>query len=361
MTMIFSPDLAIQPGVTIEREVTIRWLSKKEVASRLDVSEKHLIDIIKGDVAITPQLALKLEYVFGVSAKSWLQMDTSYQETKARIAEKEMLAKEKDLYSEFCNKNITYIIKRGWIKQQNKMEDKIREVKSFMWVSLLKSIQSLYWQEKYYRQSLSFEKKVFALSLWLRLGEKICEEQTVTSFSKNNVKKLITELKPLLKNDRPDIEYIQALCNTYGIYFVFVEENFDKVPVKGVVRYYNDNPLIQLSNKWNRTDIFWFNLFHELGHIVHHLGKKMTFLDIDWKEVSNEQVEREADQFALDTMISAEQYETVQQNPSKMAILRLGKSIAVHPSIIAGRLASDPSVHQFSFTDANKFRTKVIA
>lgn len=87
----------------------------------------------------------------------------------------------------------------------------------------------------------------------------------------------------------------------------------------------------------------------------------MTFLDIDGKEVSNEEVEREADQFALDTMIDAQQYQTVQKNPSKIAILRLAKSIQVHPGIIAGRLASDTSVDQFSFTDANKFRTKVIA
>lgn len=77
----------------------------------------------------------------------------------------------------------------------------------------------------------------------------MCEQQTVAPFAKNNVKKLIAELRPLLKNDRPDMEYIQARCNTYGIYFVFVEENFDKVPIKGVVRYYNNNPVIQLSNK----------------------------------------------------------------------------------------------------------------
>jgi hypothetical protein len=44
-----------------------------------------------------------------------------------------------------------------------------------------------------------------------------------------------------------------------------------------------------------------------------------------------------------------------------MAILRLAKSIAVHPGIIAGRLANDPSVDWFTFTDASKFRTKCIA
>jgi hypothetical protein len=114
---------------------------------------------------------------------------------------------------------------------------------------MLKTIATLYWQEKYFRQSLKFDMKVFALSLWLRLGEKACEEQQVALFNKNNVKKLIAELRPRLKDERPDMEHIQARCNAYGIYFVFVEENFDKVPVKGVVRYYNDNPLIQLSNK----------------------------------------------------------------------------------------------------------------
>jgi hypothetical protein len=55
-------------------------------------------------------------------------------------------------------------------------------------------------------------------------------------------------------------------------------------------------------------------------------------------------IEREADAFALNTMIDASQYDEVSKKPSKMAILRLAKSIAVHPGIIAGRLANDPSV-----------------
>jgi hypothetical protein len=159
-------------------------------------------------------------------------MDTSFQETKARLDEVAVLATEKSLYKEFCSKNIGILIKRGLIERYTKYEDKIREVKSFMGVSVLSSIQTLYREPKYFRQSLKFDKNVFALSLWLRLGEKICDTQTVTDFSKSNVKKLIREIKPLLSKERPQLKKIQELCNAHGIYFVFIEENFEKVPVK---------------------------------------------------------------------------------------------------------------------------------
>ncbi len=365
--MVFTPDVAIAPGLTIEREIVARWLSKKEIASRLDISEKHLIDIVKWEVSITPSLAVKLEYVFGISAKTWLQMDLSFQETKARIDEVVVLQTEKECYKHFCSKNIWILIKRGLIEKFTKAEDKIREVKSFMWVSLLESVQSLYLPNKYaiesqqyFRQSLMFEKNIFALSLWLRLGEKICDAQSVNTFAKSNVKKLTKEIKPFLKNERPPLEKIQELCNTYGIYFVFIEENFEKVPVKWVVRYYKDNPVLQLSNKWNKTDIFWFNFFHELGHIAQHLWKKQTLIDIESKDKVIEKIEQEADAFALSTLISDNEYDKIKENTWRVAILRAAKVNSVHASIVAGRLASDESVIDFWFKEASEFRTNVI-
>lgn len=338
--MVFTPDVAIAPGTTIDQEIVARWLSKKEVASRLDISEKHLIDIVKGDVAITPQLALKLEYVFGISAKTRLQLDTTYQAVKARDAEKELLVEEKSLYEWFCSDNIKIIAQYGYISLFKTIEDKIREVKKFMGVSMLASIETLYRSEKYFRKSEKFALYKLALGLRFRLGEKEAEKQTVAEFSKTNIRPLVTQLKGLLQDASPDIEAVQTICNQYGIYFVFIPESFKKVPVKGVVRYYKDNPLIQLSNKGNYTDVFWFNLFHEIGHIVLHLGKKQTFIDIDDK-VSDKEEEQEADQFALEAILADSEYNKVRRNPTEENVLSIAKSNKIHQWLIAWRLASD--------------------
>jgi HTH-type transcriptional regulator/antitoxin HigA len=305
-------------------------LSKKEVASRLDISEKHLIDVVKGEVAITPPLALKLEYVFGISAKTRLQLDTTYQASKAREAEKQILEEEKSLYDLFCAKNIKIIVQYGYMTLCKTTEDKIREVKRFMGVSALSSIETLYRSEKYYRKSEKFDLFKLALGLRFRLGEKEADKQTVTDFTKGNIRPLVAKLQALLSDASPDIEQVKSLCNQYGIYFVFIPESFEKVPVKGVVRYYKENPLIQLSNKGNRTDVFRFNLFHEIGHIAYHLGKKETFLDIEGNAISDKEEEQEADQFALEAILADSEYTKVRRNPTEENLVLVAKKNKIH-------------------------------
>jgi len=352
--MVFTPDVALAPGFTIEQEIDARWLSKKEVASRLDISEKHLIDIVKGDVAITPQLALKLEYVFGISARTRLQMDTTFQETKAREAESTVLAEEKVLYDGFCADNIKIIVQYGYMSLCKTAEDRIREVKRFMGVSTLSSIETLYRNEKYFRKSEKFDLFKLALGLRFRLGEKEADKQTVAEFSKGNIKVLVNKLKTLLQSTQPDIERVKTLCNEYGIYFVFIPENFKKVPVKGVVRYYKENPFVQLSNKGNYTDVFRFNLFHEIGHIAQHLGKKQTFIDVEGNDVSDHVEEQEADQFALETVLPDSEYNKITRNPTEDNIAKVSKANKIHQWIIAWRLAKDGI---WKRTQAQIFRT----
>lgn len=172
--------------------------------------------------------------------------------------------------------------------------------------------------------------------MWFRLGEKEADKQTVAEFSKGNIKVLVNKLKMLLQSTQPGIEKVKTLCNEYGIYFVFIPESFTKVPVKGVVRYYKDNPLVQLSNKGNWSDVFRFNLFHEIGHIAQHLGKKQTFIDVDGKkDVSDQLEEQQADQFALETIIDDKEYTKVRRNPTKENVLLVAKANKIHHGLIA--------------------------
>jgi len=53
-------------------------LSVADAAERLGVSRKTLYKIINGKGAVTPEMALRLEVVFGSTAQTWLNMQTSY-------------------------------------------------------------------------------------------------------------------------------------------------------------------------------------------------------------------------------------------------------------------------------------------
>lgn len=53
-------------------------LSVSEAARRLGISRSLLSRMLKGKSSITPELALRLELVFNVSAQSWLGHQSAY-------------------------------------------------------------------------------------------------------------------------------------------------------------------------------------------------------------------------------------------------------------------------------------------
>lgn len=76
------PKITIIPWKTIEAEIKARNLNPKEVVKKLWTSEKNLIELIKWNISISPELALNLENVFWISAQFWLNFDKIYQKKK---------------------------------------------------------------------------------------------------------------------------------------------------------------------------------------------------------------------------------------------------------------------------------------
>ncbi|MDR1944688.1 MAG: ImmA/IrrE family metallo-endopeptidase [Candidatus Peribacteria bacterium] len=108
-------------------------------------------------------------------------------------------------------------------------------------------------------------------------------------------------------------------------------------------RYYLQNPLIHITDKWNRLDIFWFNFFHELGHVYsEHISKTVANLDIsDSKAYKTSPEEEEANIFACKAILSEEIYNKVKQNPKHATIQQQAKEAGIHVSLLYGRLCRD--------------------
>lgn len=81
MTM-FSPP---HPGLAI-KEILLpdHNLSMAEAANHLSVSRSTLSRVANGHAEISPEMAMRLEKVFGGSAAHWLRMQASYNLAQAR-------------------------------------------------------------------------------------------------------------------------------------------------------------------------------------------------------------------------------------------------------------------------------------
>ena len=108
---------------------------------------------------------------------------------------------------------------------------------------------------------------------------------------------------------------------------------------------------MSLRGKW--ADIFWFSLFHELGHVLLHHSKKETFIGLDpgyRREVSEE--EKNADVFARNELISPTALDRFVAKGvyAISAIQDFARQIGVHPGVVAGRLEFDKMVPHGTFT-----------
>lgn len=105
-----------------------------------------------------------------------------------------------------------------------------------------------------------------------------------------------------------------------------------------------DRPVIGLTLRYDRLDNFWFVLFHELGHIFLHLqeGLQLDFFDEEGAN-GNDKLEAEADQFALDNLITPELWDQCLSRfaLSKESVLIDAETLGIHPSIVAGRIRKE--------------------
>ncbi len=78
-------DTAIHPGVFLSEELEARGLTARELARQSHRPPGTMSAIIAGRRSVTPETALDLEKVLGVSARFWLNLQTTYDLTLARL------------------------------------------------------------------------------------------------------------------------------------------------------------------------------------------------------------------------------------------------------------------------------------
>lgn len=133
---------------------------------------------------------------------------------------------------------------------------------------------------------------------------------------------------------------VQQQLREAGIAMI-TEEHLPGTHLDGAAMWHPDGfPVIALTLRHNRLDNFWFTLFHELGHVIKHLGSSLGegFIDTDIDSASEKEIEREADQFALNSFIAPNVWNNLGSLNYAHEIKAAAKHLSINPAIIAGRL-----------------------
>jgi Zn-dependent peptidase ImmA (M78 family) len=229
---------------------------------------------------------------------------------------------------------------------------------NFFQVSTVKAWQDYYCNQQLkvaFSISLNNLKDPYAISAWLRQGERQAEEMSVESFSTKQLKSAIPEMKSIMAIEPSDFsETLQRLCAKVGVKLVYTP-CLPKANINGSTRWINDVPCIQLTNCEGKYDLFWFTFFHEVGHILLH-GKKDVFLE-NVEFASKKMIkEKEADEFAAKILLtSKEEAEIIAANDySEENIILFAKKLGTHSSIIVRRLQINKAISEHTCSNLLK-------
>lgn len=341
--------IAIPPGETIREQLERRGMKQKEFAIRMEMSEKHISHLINGKVELTQDVALRLEYVLGVPAGFWNNLEALYREQLSRVESELEMEEDAQIASKFP---YAKMVKLKWIKAVRKKEEKAEALREFFEVAKLSVLPKLTIPGIVYRVNGKNATSNYSLAVW---AQKARLESRKYAVSDINIKKLRQNIPQLrnLNNFKPKIfcdkaRAILADCGVVVVYLPHIDGSF----LHGATFIDGNRIVMGLTVRGKNADIFWFSFFHELYHILAgHIYNNRVATDAE---------ETEADEFAKNTLINPRNYGIFieKNNYSRDAIIAFSKKEEIAAGIVVGRLQKEGFI-KYNMYNALKEQYKI--
>lgn len=266
-----------QPGKVLEGVLISAGMPQAELAKRTGISTRTINSIIKGASSISPETAMSLEIVLSIPATYWLELETKYQLNKLSDIKNENLKSELPFLKKI---NIREMISKGWVASKPDEIDQLQELYRFFGVNSVEQLSPVWSQlEVNYRTSNKYTQNHFNIMAWLRKGEILARDINCKAYNASKFRSALSECRTLTNYSFDKIyKKVQDICSEAGVAVVYVEE-LKKVSTSGAAHWIDkETALIQLSLRGKADDKFWFNFYHEAGHILLH-GRKEQFID----------------------------------------------------------------------------------
>lgn len=320
----------IHPGVYIRESLETMEMTAKEFAARTGISERTLSSIINGNGDITFDVAYKLSQYFDNSITYWTNLQTQYD---VFLREKE---KEKEMEEEWkLAKSVKKcLIEYNYVSPDTDKKDivlKCRELVGVNSLLLLNKKDSFVCLKEQHSQK---ENDCFFQNFWIALALKEARKRNGSSFDKKLLLNSIEEIRSLTTK-KPSVFYpkLEKIFSDCGISFVLLPY-LSKSNIYGATKWFSkDDVMLAVSNRGERSDLFWFTLFHEISHVLME-HRRETLINMEGNE------DDEADAMASNMLIEKSLWDGFVNNGTftKWTIGDFAKKIGIHPSIVLGRL-----------------------
>lgn len=266
--------LAPPPGSTIKERLEARGMSQREFAARMDYSEKHVCQLIKGDVQLTRDAATRLEMVLGTPARFWNNLESAYREKLQAVRALDGLDDDRAVAQTFPYAEMARL---DWVPPARTLAEQTMNLRKFFEVVRLTllSEQRLYPRTFCQRPDLDPSAPP-ALLAWLQQAKR---EARRTPTDRINTVKLydsLPQIRALAQPGAPanegaaaSLSRLAAVLATCGVALVLVPQ-LEGNPLHAATFRNGPRIVLAMAPGDPSADAFWPDALHEIGHIALH-------------------------------------------------------------------------------------------
>ncbi|MGH9905812.1 MAG: HigA family addiction module antitoxin, partial [Pyrinomonadaceae bacterium] len=231
------PAEVFAPGEFLAEELEARGWSQIELAEILARPPRLINEIIAGKRAITPETAKGLAAAFETSPQLWMNLETSYQLSKAQIAEHEVSRRAK-LYGTFPVKEL---LKRGWIEVSENIDVLEQRFLDFFAMKSMDDKPTF----AHAARTTVYEGPSIVKLAWLNRAKQVAQVVQVAKFSTHALRDAIPQLRSCMEYT-DEIKNVPAILAKAGVKFVIVE-HLPGSKIDGACFWIYGSPVVALS------------------------------------------------------------------------------------------------------------------
>lgn len=332
----YNDKIAFHPGYYIKEIVEDSGLTQADFARRMDTTPKNLSILLKGEQAISLDIAMKLSRMLGTSVEYWLNLQKSYETLVAEFKMQEELQKEKEIfklidYNYFCENF-------GLPELPRKTEQQIEKVRSFLGIATLRVLQekNLSVNFRSYSEQLSVSNVVNA-NIMVQIAINMALKTIAPAYNKKKFEEVIKNILDLTCDETNLVEILQEEFRKAGVIFIALP-NIKNSGINGAAKKIGHNVMVMVNDRRGYADTFWFSLYHEIGHIINN--------DYQVSFVEKNKAEDNADSYAEHMLVPETEFRKfVAENQfDEETIRNFAKKINRDPGIVLGRLQKEKIV-----------------
>ncbi|WP_270295694.1 HigA family addiction module antitoxin [Eggerthella sinensis] len=348
----FSPDYSIHPGELLAELIEAQRIEQVELALRLDISPKHLSNIVNEKAGITAKTAIALECVFpDRPARYWLSLQSAHDEFIAREDACRQFS-EGESRSWLAHFDLAAYEGAGCIPPIDPDAgtwERTLALLKFFGCSSIDAWKRVYGEVPVGKLRHWDERGSLSLG-WMRKGQVSAMEraQALPRFERRAFGRSLRRAKNLSRNAGGDVAgELQRECANAGV-LLMVEEPLPGMHARSASYWMRNTPVVQLRADALTNDELWLDFAREAAEVLHGKTYVMSLSDDDWA------IEPYADEDGWLVSWERSLAFASEGDYSREAVIRFAEEEGVHPGIVVGMLQRQGLVRNDSPLNALK-------